>query len=319
MVYFACYILSSIFILIYFKIADKYNIVDKPNERSSHKEITIRGGGIIIWFAALFYFLLNIDSALNFFIGITLISFVSFIDDIKTLPSGARAIVQLLSVGVIFYGLNIFSIFPWWIILVAFIFSIGIINAYNFMDGINGITGLYSCIVFASLLYTNNCIIAFADNDLLIFPIIACTVFLFFNYRKRAKCFAGDIGSIAIAFWVIYILIILICKTNSLVWIMFLSVYGVDSICTILHRLYLKQNIFRPHRMHYYQILSNELKIDHRLVSIVYAIVQAITSLIIVYTYMYANQYTNIISIIIIMTLISIYSTKFILIKCRHL
>ena len=153
MIYLACYILSTIFILIYFKVADKYNIVDRPNERSSHKELTMRGGGIIVWFVALFYFLLNIDSSLNFFIGITLIGFVSFIDDIRTLPSRVRAFVQLFSVGVIFYDLNIFSIYPWWVILIAFIISIGIINAYNFMDGINGITGLYSCVVFASFLY----------------------------------------------------------------------------------------------------------------------------------------------------------------------
>lgn len=318
MIYFVYCILSIIFILIYFKVADKYNIVDKPNERSSHKEITIRGGGVIIWFAALFYFLLNIDSSLNFFVAITLISFISFIDDIKTLPSGVRALVQLFSVSIIFYDLNLFSIFPWWVILITFIFSIGIINAYNFMDGINGITGLYSCVILVSFLYTNNIIIHFVDNDLLIFPVIACLIFLFFNYRKKAKCFAGDIGSIAIAFWIIYILIIVICKTNSLVWIMFLSVYGVDSICTILHRLYLKQNIFKPHRMHYYQILSNELKIDHRLVSIIYAIAQSVVSLVIIYTYMYADQYANTVSIIIIMTLISIYSTKFILIKCCH-
>ncbi|WP_252638734.1 MraY family glycosyltransferase [Dysgonomonas mossii] len=318
MIYLACYILSTIFILIYFKVADKYNIVDRPNERSSHKELTMRGGGIIVWFVALFYFLLNIDSSLNFFIGITLIGFVSFIDDIRTLPSRVRAFVQLFSVGVIFYDLNIFSIYPWWVILIAFIISIGIINAYNFMDGINGITGLYSCVVFASFLYTNNCVITFVNNDLLIFPIIACSIFLFFNYRKKAKCFAGDIGSIILAFWIVYILIILICRTSSIVWVMFLSVYGVDSICTILHRLYLKQNIFKPHRIHYYQILSNEQKLDHRLVSMAYAIVQTFTSLVIIYTYVYANQYINIVSIIIIITLISIYSTKFILIKCHH-
>lgn len=318
MIYLACYILSSIFILIYFKVADKYNIVDRPNERSSHKEVTMRGGGIIVWFAALLYFLLNIDSAFIFFIGITLIGFVSFIDDIRTLPSRVRAFVQLFSVGIIFYDLNIFSIYPWWIILITFIVSIGIINAYNFMDGINGITGLYSCVVFASFLYVNNYVIPFVNNDLLIFPIIACSIFLFFNYRKKAKCFAGDIGSITLAFWIIYILIILICTTNSIVWIMFLSVYGVDSICTILHRLYLKQNIFKPHRIHYYQILSNEQKLDHRLVSIIYTIVQTFTSLVIIYTYVYENQYINIVSIIIIITLISVYSTKFILIKCHH-
>ena len=45
--------------LFYFHIADKYNIIDKPNERSSHTRITLRGGGIIFYLGALAYFLTN--------------------------------------------------------------------------------------------------------------------------------------------------------------------------------------------------------------------------------------------------------------------
>lgn len=313
MIYILITILLIFAILIYFKMADKYNIIDKPNERSSHKEVTIRGGGIIIWLAALFYFILNFNSSFYFFIGITLVSCISFYDDIKSLPGSFRALTQFIAVILIFYGLDIFSLFPWWIITLSIVISIGIINAYNFMDGINGITGLYSIVVFSSLLYANNYINSFINNDFFIFPIIACIIFLFFNFRKRAKCFAGDIGSVSIAFWIIYSLAKLIIETNSIIWILFLAVYGVDSICTIIHRLYLRQNIFEPHRMHFYQILSNEYKIDHRLVSIGYAILQIFISAIVLATY--DKNFKYFIFVGIIFSLVLVYSSKFILLK----
>lgn len=315
MLYIIVFLLLSALILVYFKIADKYNIVDKPNERSSHTEITLRGGGIIIWFAALIYFLLHIKTNYLFFTGITLISFISFYDDIKSLPSRVRALVQLISVAIIFFDLALYSVFPWWGIVLAFIISVGIINAYNFMDGINGITGLYSIIVFGSFLYVNNYIIAFTDSNFLVFPIIACAIFLFFNYRKKAKCFAGDIGSISIAFWIIYLLVKLVIVTDNITWLLFLAVYGVDSICTILHRLYLKQNIFKPHRLHFYQILSNECKIDHRIVSLLYAIIQGVVSFVIIMLYSRDYSVNIVVALIILLPLLLIYAAKFILIK----
>ncbi|TEB41216.1 UDP-GlcNAc--UDP-phosphate GlcNAc-1-phosphate transferase, partial [Flavobacterium circumlabens] len=125
----------------------------------------------------------------------------------------------------------------------------------------------------------------FTDASFIIYAMLASMVFLFFNYRKKAKCFAGDVGSIAIAFWVIFLILKLILLTNSIIWLLFLAVYGVDAICTILHRLYLKQNIFEAHRLHFYQILSNEYKIQHRIVSLIYAITQSIISGIVVFFY----------------------------------
>lgn len=314
MIYLVCTLLFSLLMLLYFKIADKYNIVDRPNERSSHTIVTLRGGGIVFWFASLFYFILNFRTNYLFFTAITLVSFVSFYDDIKSLPSKTRFLIQLIAVGVIFYDLNIFNLYPPLYIVCGFVISIGIINAFNFMDGINGISGLYSLIVLFSLSYTNLHIKSFIDNDFLVFPMIACLVFLFFNYRKRARCFAGDIGSISIAFWIIYALTKLIIETNSLVWLLFLALYGVDTVCTIIHRLVVKQNIFQPHRMHFYQILSNECKVDHRIVSLVYAIVQGLISFYIIYLYR-ENSFENIASIIILLSLLLLYLLKFVVIK----
>lgn len=306
-------ILLMILMLLYFRVANHFNIIDKPNERSSHTEITLRGGGIIFWFSSLIYFIQHLENNYFFFSGITLVSLVSFWDDIQSLSNKIRISVHFLAITLIFYDLGVFNIMPLYGIIITYILAIGLINAYNFMDGINGITGLYTLTVMGSLLYVNKNIQFFIDAVFIKYAMIASLVFLFFNYRKKAKCFAGDIGSIAIAFWVIYLVLKLILLTSSVVWLLFLAVYGVDAICTIIHRLYLKQNIFQAHRLHLYQVLSNEFKIQHRLVSLYYAITQAIVSLIVMFLYQKVQDL--LLFIIIIVPLLLIYNLKFYLLN----
>ncbi|WP_228526589.1 glycosyltransferase family 4 protein [Flavobacterium sp. ANB] len=302
-----------ILMLLYFKVADRFNIIDKPNQRSSHTEITLRGGGIIFWFSGLLYFAQHIQNNYFFFIGITLVSLVSFWDDIKNLSNKIRITIHFLSITLIFYDLDLFTLVPVWGIAIAYFFAVGLINAYNFMDGINGITGLYTLVVMGSLLYVNTKIQLFTDNSFIKYAMVASLVFLFFNYRKKAKCFAGDVGSIAIAFWIIYLVLKLILITNSVIWLLFLAIYGVDAICTIAHRLYLKQNIFQAHRLHLYQILSNECKIEHRLVSLFYAISQLIASIIIIFLYQKVQDV--ILFAIVILPLLLVYTLKFYLLN----
>jgi UDP-N-acetylmuramyl pentapeptide phosphotransferase/UDP-N-acetylglucosamine-1-phosphate transferase len=306
-------IILFVSMLFYFKIADKYNIIDKPNHRSAHTEITLRGGGIIFWFVALIYFVQNVGESYFFFSGITIMSLVSFWDDIQSLPNKVRLFAHFLAISLVFYSLNLFQILPIYAIVISYILFIGIINAYNFMDGINGITGLYTIIVLSSLFYVNLRIQNFIDPKFIIYPIIASCVFLFFNFRKRAKCFAGDVGSIAVAFWVVFMILMLVLATNSLVWILFLAVYGIDTVCTITHRLYLKENIFEAHRHHFYQILSNDYKLDHRLVASFYGLAQLVVSVLIIYLYKILPDI--IISIVVLAPLIFIYLLKFLFIK----
>ncbi len=294
--------------LFYFKIADKYNIIDKPNHRSAHTKITLRGGGIVFWFASLLYLIQHFQESIYFFVGISIMSLVSFWDDIQSLSNKIRLLAHFSAITLIFYSLNLFGLFPVYVVVMAYVFFIGTINAYNFMDGINGITGLYTLVVFLFFWLINERI-HFINADFLIYPVIGNLVFLFFNFRKRAKCFAGDIGSIAIAFWVVYVLLQLMLKTGSLVWILFLAVYGVDAVCTILHRLYLKQNIFEAHRLHFYQILINEYKMDHRLVATLYAVLQFIVSLLVINM---MDTFSNLqIFTVIILPLLALYLLKF--------
>ena len=261
--------------LFYFRVADKFNIIDKPNERSSHSRITWRGGGIIFYFGALAYFLTNDWEYPWFILALSLITFISFVDDIRSTSQGLRLVFHFSAMALMFYQWGLFSL-SWWWIIIALIVCTGIINAYNFMDGINGITGGYSLIILGALAYINEEMVSFAEPALIYTVLCSVVVFCFFNFRRKAKCFAGDVGSVGIAFILLFLIGKLILKTEDFSWMILLAVYGVDSVLTIIHRLMLHENIGLPHRKHMYQLMANELKIPHVVVSLVYMAVQAI-------------------------------------------
>ena len=264
--------------LFYFRVADKVNIIDKPNERSSHSRITLRGGGIIFYFGALAYFLSNHWEYPWFMLALTLITFISFVDDIRSTSQGLRLVFHFTAMALMFYQWGLFSL-SWWWIIIALIICTGIINAYNFMDGINGITGGYSLVILGALAYINSEITTFVEPALINTVLCSVLVFCFFNFRKKAKCFAGDVGSVSIAFILLFLIGKLIIKTEDFSWIILLSVYGVDSVLTIIHRLMLHENIGLPHRKHMYQLMANELKIPHVGVSLIYMGAQALVIL----------------------------------------
>ena len=261
--------------LFYFRVADKFNIIDKPTERSSHSRITLRGGGIIFYFGVLAYFLSNYWEYPWFMFALTLITFISFVDDIRSTSQSLRLVFHFTAMAFMFYQWGLFSL-SWWWIIIALIICTGIINAYNFMDGINGITGGYSLVILGALAYINSEITTFVEPALINTVLCSVLVFCFFNFRKKAKCFAGDVGSVGIAFIVLFLIGKLIITTEDFSWIILLSVYGVDSVLTIIHRLMLHENIGSPHRKHMYQLMANELKMSHVVVSFIYMVVQAI-------------------------------------------
>ena len=131
--------------LAYFKIADKCNIIDKPNERSSHSTIVLRGGGIIfmlgLWIWACFY-----GFGYPWFLAaVTLIAGVSFVDDIRSLPDSVRLVAQFVAMGLTLYELycvpgQFLEDAPWWMVsafvVMGLIIFVGASNIINFMDGI---------------------------------------------------------------------------------------------------------------------------------------------------------------------------------------
>lgn len=296
--------------LAYFKIADKFNIIDKPNQRSSHSTIVLRGGGIIFVIACwlwLGYGLWVMDYGLNecypwFIAAVTIAAGVSFVDDIHSLPDSVRLVAQFAAMALMFMQLGLFEgfqvsgsmfqgiIVPLLILLLALIVCVGATNVYNFMDGVNGITGGYSLAVVVPLMLVNIMIaksqgIEVIDHSFLNVVALSLLVFCFFNFRQRgkAKCFAGDVGSIGIAFFILFAIGKIVMFTEDVTWLMFIIVYGVDGCLTIVHRIMLHENIGQPHRKHAYQIMANELKMSHPVVSGIYMAMQLVISLVMIY------------------------------------
>lgn len=277
MIYVVVFCILFILELLYFRIADRFNIIDKPNQRSSHTSVTLRGGGIIFLFGAWLFWAMFGWQYSWFILGLSLIGIVSFIDDVHSLPDSTRLVAQFGAMFLMFYQFRILNWHDWWMVLVALIVCVGIINAYNFMDGINGITGGYSIAVIVPLIYLN------ARDEFVSMPYLyvvglSLLVFCFFNFRKKAKCFAGDVGSISIAFIILFALGKLILQTGDFSYIVFLAVYGADTVLTICHRIQLHENIGQAHRKHAFQIMANELKIPHTTVSSLYMAIQLLIS-----------------------------------------
>lgn len=293
MLEFACLVLTFLFVLLgYFKLADKFNIIDKPNERSSHTQITIRGGGVLFPFAWLLYDVFHGFQYPWMTLGVVTIAGISFLDDRMELSSRLRFLIHVFAFTCSFFQLGLFGLLPWWGVLGVYIVGIGCLNAVNFMDGINGMTGLYALSLFIPLQWY--WFHTFWNGSLLNYLSLAILVFGFFNFRKKARCFAGDVGSISIGYIIVFFLLILIfnlytipsnpSETKLIIqdsgfsfrisYILLLSLYGFDVILTLVQRLYLRENIFQAHRRHLYQLLVNEYGQSHLLISIIYALIQ---------------------------------------------
>lgn len=281
--------------LVYFKIADKYNIIDKPNERSSHSSIVLRGGGIIFALSMLVWVGLQgahddwevVIDYLPFLIGLVLVTGISFIDDIHSLPDSLRMAVQIIATLLMFGSIGVYTVSDNWLIValvvvLALFFSVGATNFINFMDGINGITAGYSFAMLLPLFLVNNMgEKPFILNSLLGIAILSILVFSFFNFRQKgkAKCFAGDVGSISIAFIILFALGRLMVVTKDVTYIVFFLVYGIDGTLTIIHRIMLHENLGQAHRKHAYQLMANELGMSHVVVSLLYMAIQLVISL----------------------------------------
>lgn len=290
--------------LVYFKIADHFNIIDKPNERSSHSTIVLRGGGIIFAISMLVWYLWQtfqvpgfmFQEYLPFLVGLLMVAGISFVDDIHSLPDSLRMVVQIVSILLMFWSINlgpggtVQGAWFWQVViaLVALFFCVGATNIINFMDGINGITAGYALAMLLPIALVNNQSRigelengAFIEPSYLIVAIIGVLVFSIFNFRPKgkAKCFAGDVGSIGIAFIILFALGKLMLATQDVTWIVFFLVYGIDGSMTIFHRIMLHENLGQAHRKHAYQLMANELKMSHVVVSLLYMVLQLVVSL----------------------------------------
>jgi UDP-N-acetylmuramyl pentapeptide phosphotransferase/UDP-N-acetylglucosamine-1-phosphate transferase len=293
------FIILVILELAYFKIADRFHIIDKPNQRSSHFYITRRGGGIIFPVA---WLLFSVSQGIYlpwFTLGLMIISLVSFLDDMSEVKVIPRISFQVIAFLFAFYDLGLFNVLPVWLMIPVLILSLGALNAVNFMDGINGITGLYAFAFWMSLAIVSDA--GFGSmlelNTPFPYMILSIIVFGYFNFRRRAVCFAGDVGSVSMAYLMIGMVIFMMFRPGTAVigtisndgiagipdfdlkYLLLLAVYGIDSFLTIIHRLWLKENILKGHRKHLYQYLANELGWSHLTVASLYAALQLLINI----------------------------------------
>lgn len=277
---FFLFIFISFLSYIYYKYAQKANIIDNPNHRSSHSKPTVRGGGVVFLMAVLLYFLWQFKiSYPYFFIGFLMLSVLGFIDDKKELSAKVRFPFQVIAVGFILYDAGLFTgNIPIYVQVISYIIAVGFINAFNFMDGINSITGFYTISILIPLLYLNTQYPIF-DNNFFYIVLIAIVVFGFYNFRKKALMFAGDVGSMALAAALLFWLSKYMIALKSPLLLTFVAVYGVDSAITILYRLLHKENIFKAHRWHLYQKFVDKWHWSHMQVAFLYSIFQLVISI----------------------------------------
>lgn len=258
----------------YLRLARHFGLVDRPNERSSHTNLTtIRGGGILFFVAGLAAFIYADFAHPYFFAGLTVVAAVSFLDDLRPLPIRYRLGAHVVGVALLLAETGLIAN-EIWLVAGLIVVGVGILNAYNFMDGINGMTAFYGLVCVGTLWFWQGQLNLSGAGVLLPVVFIALLLFGWANARRRAICFAGDVGSVSIAFIILLPLTQIMSNTQTCLPILLLAVYGVDSVLTILHRLHHRENIFRAHRLHLFQLLVHRLNWPHLRVSALYALTQ---------------------------------------------
>jgi len=270
--------------LVYIRLAEAFSIIDQPNAQSVYQVPTVRGAGILFPIAWLAWFLWSGGLLPWVTLGVLMLGVAGFIDDLRGLGLFWRLGAQVLAFLLLWAELNGFSLPVSWF-LVALLVGVGAINAVNFMDGINGMMGLYALSILLPLqaYYAPY----WAAPTPWAFLIAALLVFGFFNFRKKARCFAGDVGSLTLGYLLVFYVGAMVLGRSpldpgravalapALPYLLLLALYGVDSVLTILQRIHQRESIFTPHRQHLYQMLANERRWPQLWVSGAYAALQA--------------------------------------------
>jgi UDP-GlcNAc:undecaprenyl-phosphate GlcNAc-1-phosphate transferase len=314
LIYLAFIIFLVLTSLVYFRVARSYRIVDLPNHRTMHEGATIRGGGIVVLFGMIVYTLVFYNPGYYFLAGLALLGITGFLDDLIDLSGRIRFTIQAVSIVLILLQLGLIDIPVLWLIVLVVI-ATGVLNAFNFMDGINGMTAGYSLVFVSTLIYINYFVRSFIEIDFLYGYFLAIGVFCFFNFRKKAVCFAGDVGSLSIAFINVFLLMKLMDATQSFVFIFLLAIYGIDTVFTIIQRLLRKENIFEAHRMHLFQVIVSNTGISHLTMTGVYMLFQAMVNLVILLILSYPLSIQG----SILLGLLSLLSISYIWIKHKIL
>lgn len=272
------FIFNWALIRIFITLSPRIGLQDLPNNRSSHDYHVVRGGGLVFaisWFMHAFLFG---DVFTWYNAGLLLLFIIGFWDDIKQIRPAYRLLWQFIAVFLFLYDSNGLHLENFgYLVLLMFVLTY-LINVFNFMDGINGMLGFYGLTVLVSLAMFGY-IQSFSISSPMAWLLGSLLAFLFFNARKRAMVFSGDVGSLTLAFVVLYFVFNFnqpaFDLTERLSQIIFsiccVSVFLMDSLTTIFHRLMLRENIFKSHRFHLYQLITPRFIKSQLLTSFLYA------------------------------------------------
>ncbi|MFK5975007.1 MAG: glycosyltransferase family 4 protein [Sulfurovum sp.] len=259
MLYITLFLLSLILTYLIRQYAEKKAILDIPNDRSSHITPIPRGGGlgiVVLFFTTLIYFKSSIDTPLFYALLSTIpIAIISLIDDIITISSRLRILVQSLSAILALYALggvnNIdfiyFELHGIWLNIIAFIAIIWLTNLYNFLDGIDGYAGSQAITVGLGIFLF--------FNSFLGLVIVAISLgFLVFNWHK-ASIFMGDVGSTTLGF--IFAIFILYYREGGDIFLsmVLLSLFWFDATITLIRKFRNREKLTQAHKKHAYQRL----------------------------------------------------------------
>lgn len=257
---------------------DRWQAIDIPNERSSHTRPTTRGGGLVIAAVTLVGALLGIANGpanhwaapLVFVGSAALVALVSWIDDLRSLSSRVRFAAHSGA------ALLVMAAFGWWQVVnlpligevqqgwlgavATFVWIVGLTNAYNFMDGIDGIAGTQA--VIAGLAWAIFSITYGAWLGALLAILIAATSLGFLGHNwAPARIFMGDVGSAFLGYSLAVLPLIIRAETQAhvaslpLLALLIVWPFVWDTTFTIIRRWRRGENIWAAHRSHLYQRL----------------------------------------------------------------
>ena len=307
---FAAYALTVVGVSFWRQFALRRKHLDIPNERSSHTEPTPRGGGVIIFIVTIVFLMFwalltgSFNEIYPFLLAAGLIAVVSWLDDLFSLPSLLRFSVHTIAALIAVFGIGFFRLLELPFVstvelpqiigqFLTVLWIVGLTNAYNFMDGIDGIAGtqgLVAGIGWSVLGFLTGQPLHGILGGLLA---ATCAGFLWHNWHP-AKIFMGDVGSAFLGFSLAILPVYATKKPETaniaaVLGILLVWTFVFDSVLTFLRRAIQRENVFSAHRSHLYQrLVINNYR--HDTVTVLYGLLAVIGAVLAIYFSVHTEQ-----------------------------
>jgi UDP-N-acetylmuramyl pentapeptide phosphotransferase/UDP-N-acetylglucosamine-1-phosphate transferase len=247
-------------------VLSRLEVLDRPNERSSHLVPTPRGGGIAVIGVVLFaWFALDragriSDALIGILLATSFLGVVCWIDDLRGLSPAVRLMAQCGAVAVGLITLpELPCTLPGWFGSALCFAATGLlwiwwVNLFNFMDGIDGLAGSQAASVAAGLLLFGTVGVGTDPAMALLAAAVtgAAIGFLVWNWSP-ARIFLGDVGSVPLGYLLGFLLIAVAARGHWRIALILPLYFLADATITLARRLARGERIWEPHREHFYQ------------------------------------------------------------------